>query len=475
LRTLKESNKSYYIPKLGAKWQDVAAHLTLGDVAIEFFRTYMNDYGAVVIKKEWKYPKIIRLGNLLSFHNKIYTLDEALRCAINNTEYDISSRYNAKDEDESLSLEKELEWTLCKNIWTKELLQYFPQDKTGKVYFAADGNLQLYGIENLPYVFYRDKSNWPTMSDVYRMYRLSSTRVLTLDKDNESNIIEQAVLYGGLNYQLDDSLMIVESHYFNHEGESPRIKNLSTYLHTMLSGNNQRGINRYIKRSGDKILIDPLDGTLKELSNISTIINASSYKLRHCYTDKHGNEESFKVMSGNAPSLLHIATHGLYFHRVDSTSITQTEDVDDMQRSALLFAGAENTFAEKKLPTFVEDGILCAQEIAQLDLRNVRLAVLSACETAKGELSRDGVVGLQRGFKKAGVRSLIMSLWKVDDEATCYLMTEFYRHWLGDKSQHIDPMSKHDALECAKNAVRKKTEWESPEYWSAFILLDGLD
>ena len=64
-----------------------------------------------------------------------------------------------------------------------------------------------------------------------------------------------------------------------------------------------------------------------------------------------------------------------------------------------------------------------------------------------------------------------MSLWKVDDEATCLLMTEFYRNWIAEK------MSKHDALEAAKQTVRSHKEkgWDDPKYWAAFILLDGLD
>ena len=94
---------------------------------------------------------------------------------------------------------------------------------------------------------------------------------------------------------------------------------------------------------------------------------------------------------------------------------------------------------------------------------------LSACETAKGDITGDGVFGLQRGFKKAGANSIIMSLWKVDDEATCKLMTEFYSNWLEEN------MSKYLALEAAKKTIRETEGWEDPKYWASFILLDGLD
>ena len=94
----------------------------------------------------------------------------------------------------------------------------------------------------------------------------------------------------------------------------------------------------------------------------------------------------------------------------------------------------------------------------------------SACQTAQGRVTGDGVFGLQRGFKKAGAQSLMMSLWPVDDEATCLLMTEFYRNWISKN------MTKHDALEKARQTVRSHTEkgWDNPEYWAAFILLDAL-
>jgi CHAT domain-containing protein len=95
----------------------------------------------------------------------------------------------------------------------------------------------------------------------------------------------------------------------------------------------------------------------------------------------------------------------------------------------------------------LDDGILKSSEIAKLDLNNVDLAVLSACETGLGAVTREGVFGLQRGFKKAGVNSILMSLWKVDDDATCALMTQFYANWLSGKP-------KYESLELAKDYIK---------------------
>ena len=94
--------------------------------------------------------------------------------------------------------------------------------------------------------------------------------------------------------------------------------------------------------------------------------------------------------------------------------------------------------------------------------------MLSACQTGLGEVSGEGVFGLQRGFKKAGVNTILMSLWEVDDEATSLLMTSFYK-------ELAKGLSKADALKAAQKAVKnyRAKDFSSPYYWAAFILLDG--
>ena len=132
----------------------------------------------------------------------------------------------------------------------------------------------------------------------------------------------------------------------------------------------------------------------------------------------------------------------------------------------MLLAGANTALQGNalELPMGVEDGILTAREISAIDLSGCDLAVLSACATGVGEYSNDGTIGLQRAFKMAGVQTIIMSLWKVNDQATQMLMTEFYTNWIS-KNQ-----SKREAFKNAQNTVRAK--FEEPEYWAGFILLD---
>lgn len=105
-----------------------------------------------------------------------------------------------------------------------------------------------------------------------------------------------------------------------------------------------------------------------------------------------------------------------------------------------------------------------------MDLRKAGLVVLSACQSGLGEVTGDGVAGLQRGFKKAGAGSLVMSLWEVSDEATRIMMTCFYENL-------VQGRSKNDAFHEAVDHLRKYENglYDDPEFYAAFILLDALD
>ena len=135
-----------------------------------------------------------------------------------------------------------------------------------------------------------------------------------------------------------------------------------------------------------------------------------------------------------------------------------------MQWSGLLMAGANNAWNGKFTLENVEDGILTADEISRLDLSKTQLVVLSACETAKGVIDPvDGVYGLQQAFKKAGVGTIVMSLWKIPDEATSLLMNSFY-------AALISGNEKHNALKKAMQEAQLK--YKDPYYWAGFIILD---
>jgi CHAT domain-containing protein len=185
---------------------------------------------------------------------------------------------------------------------------------------------------------------------------------------------------------------------------------------------------------------------------------------------------------------MHIATHGFFlteeeaekskFARSEMELMTEGgqnagRSLEDksMTRSGLLFSGCNHAFRHEQIPEGEEDGILTAQEIAMLDLRGLDLVVLSACQTGLGDvISGEGVLGLQRGFKKAGAKTILMSLNKVDDEATRILMVEFYRNLMNGKT-------KRQSLQDAQHYLRKvdNGKYDDPRYWASFIMLDGLN
>jgi CHAT domain-containing protein len=112
-------------------------------------------------------------------------------------------------------------------------------------------------------------------------------------------------------------------------------------------------------------------------------------------------------------------------------------------------------------PSGGDNGWLTAGEILQMKL-NAELVVLSACNTGRGEITGDGVVGLSRSLISAGVPSVIVSLWEVPDDPTALLMKEFYRHFL-------QSTEKAQALRQAMLAT--KQQYPEPGNWAAFTLI----
>lgn len=143
--------------------------------------------------------------------------------------------------------------------------------------------------------------------------------------------------------------------------------------------------------------------------------------------------------------------------------------VSTLLRSGLMLSGGQYAWlhGRKDIPQDKEDGILLASEISLLDFHNVNLVTLSACQTGLGDINDDGVMGLQRGFKRAGVNSLLMTLWPVDDDATQIFMSEFYRNL-------VSGQTKLQSLLLAQKYLRD-FGYNNPYYWAAFIMLDGME
>ncbi len=140
---------------------------------------------------------------------------------------------------------------------------------------------------------------------------------------------------------------------------------------------------------------------------------------------------------------IHFATHGL---------------LDDLGQRGMPGALA-------LAPSQGDPGLLQSNEILALPLR-AELVVLSACNTGRGRITGDGVVGLSRAFVAAGAAGLVVTLWKIPDDATEFLMVEFYQHL-------ANGLDKAEALRQAMLSTR--AQFPHPRNWSAFVLTGTPD
>ncbi len=185
-----------------------------------------------------------------------------------------------------------------------------------------------------------------------------------------------------------------------------------------------------------------LPGTEKEIESIKSILPASIPE--YSYVRKQATENVVKALPSR--SVLHFATHG-YFE------VSKLQDA--MYTSGLVLAISDS--ANNK-----DDGYLSAYEASNLNLSNTFLVVMSACETAQGEIeSGEGVWGLQRAFQVAGVRYVVMSMFKVNDEVTALLMKEFYSNIIAGEDVLL-------AFRHAQLTIKQK--YTEANRWGAFII-----
>lgn len=419
-RDLLASSKEFgdYTRTLAISYKNVQNSLGQNDIAIEFAAFYTQPdsllYCAYILDKVHQ-PRMVILSTQKEYEA---VLEEA---------YSTPSFYNL--------------------VW-KPIEKYMPEN--GNIYFSAFGIFHKIGIEYLP------------KTERHNMIRLSSTRELALMRQN--NMEKKAALYGGLEYNM---------------GEEDRNQIRLTYYNGNTPDLAFRDAPNIQDLQQQRSSLSFLNGTEAEVLSIDQLLKSKKIPVL-LQMGMDGTEESFKALSGKQISLLHIATHGFYEELQQQTSASSynnyhrtalTED-NSLSRSGLYMTGAADylTNNNQDNPTDMEDGILTAKELSRLDFRGLDLVVLSACQTGLGDVTSEGVFGLQRGFKKAGAQTLLMSLWKVDDTATQLLMTEFYRNLVAGKNKRESFLNAKQYLRSCQNG-----KYDKPEYWAAFIMLDGIN
>lgn len=448
---LGQASKAYgdYCHSLTVEWEEVRDALKPGDLAVEFlyFRedtTYT--YVALTLKPGYTQPRL----------TEICTQSDLVHL-------NVGSYYNNP---------REQNVRLCQTVW-----QPLAGELEGveRIYFAPAGQLYQIGIEQLP---------WDSISiaaDHYQFYRLSSTRELCQTADHARQL-RKAALYGGLAYDilLPDSLLKPADHSTSTAGTDTN-----------------ESLSRGFVKKLNKHRFSYLKNTQVEVDDITATLGRNAVECT-VFTNEEGTEQTLKQLGGQHYDLLHVATHGQYVPADQAEQMKQQMSLSFLQTASdnqqtfsedmslthsLLAMSGANTLLNRisKMQDSDDgalaagwaetgDGVLTAGEISRIDLRGMQLVVLSACQTGLGDVTQEGVMGLQRGFKKAGAQSILMSLWPVDDRATALLMQTFYRHLMQGET-------KRQAFLAAQTYLRQRyAKAKNAEMlWGAFILLDALD
>jgi CHAT domain-containing protein/tetratricopeptide (TPR) repeat protein len=206
-----------------------------------------------------------------------------------------------------------------------------------------------------------------------------------------------------------------------------------------------------------------------EITSLSRILaaNGCPYSL---FEGRNATEENFKSRAPSINGILHITTHGFYipFQKENERSHTPNNFisaiVDPLFRCGLAFSGANYYWLNARTRRGSDNGLLTGYEVAQLDLHQVSLVTLSACETGLGDVTdNEGNLGLQRAFRLAGADQLLVSLWQVPARQTSELLSLFYTNWL--KGQSFS-----EALRNAQRSLQDKNY--PPYYWAGFVLIE---
>lgn len=422
-------NLGRWIKQESKRWEDVRNELREGEIAIEYCHIPKVDkipitefqYGVFILGHNYDSPIFIALDDIKVI-NGVFHYD-------NSDPLFINELYTTHNKD------------LYNLLW-KPLLPYLNGVHT--IYYSLVGPLNDLNFDVLC------GEDGKMLSERHRMIRVSSTANL---KSKESKKYLSSVLYGNIRYDESVTDMADASSSYNTFTGTEVNPELS------LRSENDRG------RWG------PIPSTKKEIDNIEELFEKIGIRTS-VLEGKDANEESFKSLNRKSPEILHLATHGFVLNTpqraegnkfVGSTNIYSQKE-SYMMWAGIMLAGGNNIWQGNFNLKNVEDGILTADEISRLDLSKTKLVVLSACETAKGKIDPvDGVYGLQRAFKMAGVETIVMSLWKVQDDATSLLMTQFYAYLTKGNE-------KHQALWKAMMDVKEK--YKDPYYWAGFIMLD---
>ena len=405
------------------RWENVKAGLKKGEAAVEFvhYKSLADStdnvyYLAFIITHKSKKPILVKLCS----ENEL----EDILGRIQGNDLEFVKAVYGDRENSSSELYEKIWKPLEKHLKGVKKVYYSPSGLLHKVSFAALG-----------------KGKNVYLSDNYMLLQMSSTANVALKSDLKLDNNDSYLILGGVQYNTE---------------------------------NTGREVWNY------------LPGTEKEAIAIKSKLNNNGLSVNYLFAE-NANEENLKLKAENY-SVLHISTHGFFFPDPEKAEVERAKSVtkgevefrgvdltqinyanwsfvnnkNPLMRSGLVLAGGNDVW-ERRTEAEGEDGILTANEVSVLNLPKTKLVVLSACETGLGDIKgSEGVYGLQRAFKIAGVQNIIMSLWQVPDKETVEFMELFYDNLI--KSGNVN-----SAFLSAQEHMRIKYD---PFFWAAFVLIE---
>lgn len=391
--------------KLDITSKDVVRNIGSKSLAIDFVRYWDADtikYGAFVFSSRMTSPVLIDLFTEKYLQQEAFLSDNK----VNYNFFKDKTKENFR------------------MVWGK-LTSYM--NNYTNVYFSADGLLNKLAIEYLC-----DENKIP-VSERYNLHRVFHLA----DIKSSSDI--------GNNY----AILGVHNH------DNPTIQDKELAI-----------------RGGEWI---NLDNVIPEVSSINTMLSSSTKGTVSVYAVDDSVRESFvKSLNEKPITLLHVATHAFFYnhddlnnavmkHQIDAPMAERALKADNTSLSGLVLRNGNKYRKMVDLPE-KEDDILTSEEIENMSFPNLKLTVLSACQTGLGDIDGEGVWGLQRAFRIAGTQSLICTLDYVDDFWTQRFMKEFYESLA--QGQTI-----YKSFYDARNSIYKEN-MSNPKIWAKFILIE---
>ena len=402
----------------------IADSLDDDDTVIDFYDYEIEDedrqYIIFVYRKGYQVPQMLKAfkeSDIQMIFNEVSVLSHNNGEQLNFTEvYNPDLEYSNK---------------LYNCIFNK-IVENVGLDASGNIYVVPSGSLHKIPFESLVV----SEATQSLTSDYYKsIVRISHARVIKNRKLNKS--LDNIELFGGLDYGCNDDTISNDRGYaLNYEdGEVTPLQPWNNLLYS-----NQ------------------------EIDNIAFMWETTKGREqvgKHSLTN--GTADIFYKLNERNVSVIHFATHGFFETPKTAINLPALKGrFSPMDLSGIVMSNGNQGWLYGS--SIHHEGVLTASDISKMNLNDTSLVVLSVCNSGNGTVRSDELYGLQRAFKKAGVKSIIMSLWNESDEVGAMFMTKFYYHLLFDELSLIDSFNR------AKNEIR--AQFHHPIYWANFVMID---